>query len=82
MTNPTITVIIAGNHREAHQWCHDHDVNPRDTIIITHDKDTYRLQGHRLSAEQVIRVGTWYENRGLTPLTGDIIRSRILLEDT
>lgn len=72
-------VIIAGSYRQAVDWCRDNDINPKHTLIITSDKDAYRLQGQRFTAEDVYRIGTWYENR-MTEVTA-IVNHIIKIED-
>lgn len=70
-------IIVAGNYRQAVDWCKQNDVDLNTCLIITSDRDAYRLQGHRFTAEQVHRVGTWYDNRMTT--VSRMLRERLIL---
>lgn len=72
-----IRVIVAGNHVQANDWSRENGVDRRNVVVITHDRDAYKLNGERFTAEQVVYVGTWYENRSITGHTDRLIEARI-----
>jgi hypothetical protein len=71
-------VILAGNHRQFVDWCHDNAIDPRrhtpEVINVTHAEG---LMGVRLGPlDHLLRVGTWYDRRDIESIV-EVLVTRV-----
>lgn len=54
-------IIIAGNYRQATEYCHHEQIPSRDAIVVTNGRDARRLRGLTIHEGDVAWVGTWWD---------------------